>query len=75
MPGMENTSRKEDFMKSVNEVVAQLIEEGRITEESAKEKIESAEMIEDNIPEDTAKAAKLFVLSGIADEEELAGLL
>jgi len=74
IPNMYNVDKKEDFFNSLKEEVDSLVEEGRLTEEQAKNKIEAAGKIEDNIPDDTKKAARIFAVSGIASEEELTDL-
>lgn len=70
-PNTHEANKKEIFMISLQKEVQELVLQGRLTEEQAKEKIESASKIEESIPDDIDAAAKLFAISGVADEEEL----
>lgn len=71
IPKIPEISKKEEFFSFLKEEVQALVLAGRLTEEQANEKIDAASKIEDNIPDDTRNAAKLFAILGIANEEEL----
>lgn len=72
---VENSDKKSNFMNSVKKHAEALLQEGRITQEQFDDKIESAELIDANIPDDTDNAAETFVYSGIASEKEMVEIL
>lgn len=65
---------KEIFMKTLDEELEKLMQQGRITLEEAKSTRKLASLIEDGIEDDPKHKAKIFSVARIADEKELTEL-
>lgn len=69
--GSEQENIKLAFVNALTMEVAKLVEDGRLDQKEADEKISAGELIETNFSDNVEKDAKIFAISGIADEEEL----
>jgi hypothetical protein len=68
-------SPKEVFISALEEALVDMEESGRITTEQAREKRESAALIETNFSADPAHDALLFSRAGITGEKEMVDIL
>ena len=69
------TNKKEIFLRALDEELAAMEQAGKISPEQAEKKSKAAELIETGLHDDPERDAQLFANTGIAGEEEMAGLI